>query len=164
MPGEKNYPENVKYSSCQRTGNVCCNPSTASPHWTPTCPGGDGVPQIEPRFWRASPGGLPQSHLPPASGSLQLWHLPIGLGCRGLKKGSALWSQPGQGQDVGDCRERKRSPVGTSFPSLVHPDAVKKPVYKPWRTLVVLFQDELRERKTPGTGSQEIWVLIQFYQ
>lgn len=38
-PWEKNYPENCKQSGCQRTGNLCCNLSTARPHGTSSCPG-----------------------------------------------------------------------------------------------------------------------------
>lgn len=32
--GRKNYPENVKYSGYQRTGNFGSDPSTQSPHRT----------------------------------------------------------------------------------------------------------------------------------
>lgn len=40
--------------------------------------------------------------------------------------------------------ERKnRDAVSTVFPSLVDADTIKKPVYKSWRALVVLFKDEL---------------------
>lgn len=39
MPWEKNYPENFKYSGCQRTEKLCHNPRMENPHGTPTRPG-----------------------------------------------------------------------------------------------------------------------------
>lgn len=82
-PWEKNYPENCKQSGCQRTGNLCCNLSTAHPHGTPSCPElGHGVLCL-----RQSPRsqGLActsslrdTSCLPPRD--LQPHHLPAGLG------------------------------------------------------------------------------------
>lgn len=57
MPWEKNYPENVKYSGYQRTGNFGSDPSTESPHRTLHVPHWTleaWVSQTEPWFLRFS--------------------------------------------------------------------------------------------------------------
>lgn len=50
------------------------------------------------------------------------------------------WLGPGGG---GRLERENKGPVSTVFPSLVDADAIKKSGYKPWRALVVLFEDEL---------------------
>lgn len=83
MPWEKNYPENVKYSGYQRTGNFGSDPSTESPHRTLHVPQWTleaWVPQTEPWFLRfpASAVSLGNTaYLPPG----ETCHLPAGLGC-----------------------------------------------------------------------------------
>lgn len=150
MPWEKNNPENFKYSSCQRTGNLCHNPSTKDPHWTFTCPrlspGGRGASEraLVPK---GRPRQLP-SVTPPACllGTCSFHGFLLGSINKGLKNGSAPWSHPDQGKVVGeDWRGKKCGPIPAGSPSLVYIDAIKKPVYIPWRALVVLFRDELGE-------------------
>lgn len=79
MPWEKNYPENVKYSGYQRTGNFGSDPSTESPHRTPHVPYWTleaWVPQTEPwllRFPASAVSLGDTAYLPP--GELQPCHL-----------------------------------------------------------------------------------------
>lgn len=136
MPWEKNYPENVKYSGCQRTGNLCCSASTESPPWTLTCPRlGLSRPgasdRAEPRFLRTGLRSFLHRH-PLLTSPAPAASLPsCSAGCQGLKNSemprgtnsARAWWWGGLGRG-------KRGPVATGFPSLRDTTTIKRPVYK----------------------------------